>query len=659
MKTVCNTGCVLYLIAYSLSAQNPETKAASAADYLRVTLANDLNALRQFTHETRPQISDTLGWTPLHYAALFGTPEALRVVLDAGADPNARNLAQATPLLFAAYNFEKTRLLVEKGADVNTKTKNGSTALWVAAGAPGNERTVRYLLEKGADPKVVRPDGSDLLIRAAPYADASLIRLLLQKGLDPQRASKSGDTALIESFFFRRTANARLLREAGANVNAATTDAGTVKNGPIDLIGLTPLMLAAAVGGHEEISGLIKAGAQVNAVDHRNMTALMMTVAMDDANPANVQLLINAGSDLNVADRYGDTALDWARKYGNPEVIAALEKAGARGKSLPPAPSKPADYKPGAREATNRASLLLAKSSEEFFPAGGGCVGCHHQPFAARAFGAVAGAGLRADPQLRKMLIDGLVTERPQLINALPLLNQGGGGVDTLLYQLAGMAEIGEPATSLMHTMVHYIATQQDPSGEWINTAPRPPLQSSSITTTMLAITALKTYGWPARRVEFDARIARARAWLLTAQTVTTVEEADRLMGLYLAGAERKDLKMFAQKLLEQQREDGGWAQTRYLHSDAFGTAAALCSLHKAGFLQLSDRAYQRGTQFLLNTQFPDGSWFVRSRAVKLQPYFQSAFPFDHDQWISNSATAYAVMALAPVAAEEQTTARR
>jgi hypothetical protein len=36
---------------------------------------------------------------------------------------------------------------------------------------------------------------------------------------------------------------------------------------------------------------------------------------------------------------------------------------------------------------------------------------------------------------------------------------------------------------------------------------------------------------------------------------------------------------------------------------------------------------------------------------VKLQPYFQSGFPFDHDQWISNAATAYAVMALAPVVA--------
>jgi hypothetical protein len=37
----------------------------------------------------------------------------------------------------------------------------------------------------------------------------------------------------------------------------------------------------------------------------------------------------------------------------------------------------------------------------------------------------------------------------------------------------------------------------------------------------------------------------------------------------------------------------------------------------------------------------------VRSRAVKLQPYFESGFPFGHDQWISSAGTAYAVMALA------------
>ena len=74
-------------------------------------------------------------------------------------------------------------------------------------------------------------------------------------------------------------------------------------------------------------------------------------------------------------------------------------------------------------------------------------------------------------------------------------------------------------------------------------------------------------------------------------------------------------------------------------------------SLRKTGFSSVTDAVYQKGARFLLNTQFPDGSWYVRSRVVKLQPYFQSAFPYDHDQWISNSATAYAVIALAPVAA--------
>jgi hypothetical protein len=52
--------------------------------------------------------------------------------------------------------------------------------------------------------------------------------------------------------------------------------------------------------------------------------------------------------------------------------------------------------------------------------------------------------------------------------------------------------------------------------------------------------------------------------------------------------------------------------------------------------------------RYLLDEQRPDGSWPVHSRSPKLQPYFQSAFPYDHNQWISAAATAYAVMALAP-----------
>jgi squalene cyclase len=55
---------------------------------------------------------------------------------------------------------------------------------------------------------------------------------------------------------------------------------------------------------------------------------------------------------------------------------------------------------------------------------------------------------------------------------------------------------------------------------------------------------------------------------------------------------------------------------------------------------------YKRGVDFLLKTQYADGSWFVRSRAVPLQPHFESGFPHRRDQFISAAATNWATQAL-------------
>ena len=60
-----------------------------------------------------------------------------------------------------------------------------------------------------------------------------------------------------------------------------------------------------------------------------------------------------------------------------------------------------------------------------------------------------------------------------------------------------------------------------------------------------------------------------------------------------------------------------------------------------------NDAAYQKGVKFLLATQAADGSWHVASRAAKFQPYFESGFPYGHDQWISSMATGWAANALA------------
>ena len=189
-----------------------------------------------------------------------------------------------------------------------------------------------------------------------------------------------------------------------------------------------------------------------------------------------------------------------------------------------------------------------------------------------------------------------MTADRPRRITPLQSLTANAGMIDQFLYPLAGLADMGEPATDFTDAMVHYIAETQQPSGEWDLPASRPPLQESNVTRTMLAISALKTYGWPARQSEFDERIARARTWLAKTHAWTTVDEADRILGLSIAGASSADLQEAGRQLIAQQRSDGGWARTRYLDSDAFGTASVLNALRRAGLVQVTDAVYRRGT---------------------------------------------------------------
>jgi hypothetical protein len=158
----------------------------------------------------------------------------------------------------------------------------------------------------------------------------------------------------------------------------------------------------------------------------------------------------------------------------------------------------------------------------------------------------------------------------------------------------------------------------------------------------------IRNYGWRARQDEWDERLARARRWLLKVEPRSTYERAELLRGLHWAGARFADVDRVAAGLRAEQREDGGWSQNRYLKSDAYTTGLALHALAETGRMKPADPAYSKGVQFLLKTQLEDGSWFVRSRAPKFQPYFESGFPHGHDQWISALATSYAVAAIAP-----------
>lgn len=485
-----------------------------------------------------------------------------------------------------------------------------------------------------------------------------MVRLLLAHGAKPAVADKRGFTALHGAIRMNDVGAVRLLLRAGADVNAANTFGGLVKNGPIALTGLTPLILAAPHGSVDIVRALLSAGAKVDARDGRGLTPLMAAVSSENQDPNVIKALLAAGANVNAVDTAGESVLDWALKVGNPETIRLLQRAGAKGRPQAVAPLRPADKRPAApRAAVEQAMKLLHASSTEFFKQSG-CVGCHHQPAIDQASGAVKRAGIQVAPTNIHEHVRSLLVSRPLEPNLLQLVGPGGG-VDNVGALALGLHAAGTPGNSLTDAVVHYLVANQRENGAWMSLGlSRPPMEDSNITRTSLAVRVIKAYGWPARQAEFDESIARALRWMRRAEPRTTYERAELLLGLHAAGATPADLSRAATRLRREQRLDGGWSQNKYLPADAYATGLVLHALHETGQHRPGDEVYRRGVEFLLKAQLEDGSWYVRSRSPKFQPYFQSGFPHDHDQWISVAATAYAVMAIAPAATDGSFVAR-
>jgi hypothetical protein len=295
----------------------------------------------------------------------------------------------------------------------------------------------------------------------------------------------------------------------------------------------------------------------------------------------------------------------------------------------------------------DRSLALMATSSVQFFRKAG-CISCHHQSIASIAIATARERGARVDEKLASQVLKANLAVFSPHQQSLLVANSGVPAPSIVsTYALLAMSAEKYPADRLTDALVCDLAIRQHADGRWDGTGERPPVASTDIEGTALTLRALQLYGVAGRREEFAQRIARARKWMEVSKAVTLEEKAFRLLGLGWADADRKLIQQASQALLSDRRADGGWAGLPTLASDAYATGLALVALRQGGGLLPSHPAYQQGVRFLLSSQQKDGSWHVKSRALGFQPYFESGYPYEHDQWISSAGAGWATTALA------------
>jgi len=277
----------------------------------------------------------TGGMTALLYAAREGHMDAVRALVEGGADINELSGDKFTPLVMAIMNghLDMAMYLLQHGADPKPATVSGITALygvidvqwaphaWFPQPTTEQEKVgyldlMKALIDKGADVNApiadkvwfrsftndytwVDPAGATPFWRAAQSSDTAAMKLLVEHGADPKIATKAGDTPL----------------HAAAGIGWA---ANWSVNAPVPLV--------------DAVKYCVELGDDVNAVDNRGYTALHGAAYLGNADMINY--LMSKGAKIDVKSKAGDSAADMANgptRFGqpHPDAVALLEKLGS------------------------------------------------------------------------------------------------------------------------------------------------------------------------------------------------------------------------------------------------------------------------------------------------------------------------------------------
>jgi serine/threonine protein kinase/ankyrin repeat protein len=254
-------------------------------------------------------------WNRLNAMLVAGSVEAARVLIENGADVHAQDSFGRTPMTIAIFDCPQAiELLLASGVDINEQTRFGTPLLTAARyqwpwpeSRPqnswiriyNNPYLINLIMDTDERVPVERIDAA-LLVE-----QRNAVRILIEKGADPNSRDSEGRNALmLMSMESRRDKDIELTIEDRATIEPKLR--WRRRDRAVELIGET----------------LLKAGCDVNATDNKGRTPLIYAAIFE--RPGVVNLLLKRGANIDAKDHNGESALDWAIKSANEEIIGVF-----------------------------------------------------------------------------------------------------------------------------------------------------------------------------------------------------------------------------------------------------------------------------------------------------------------------------------------------
>lgn len=330
----------------------PQLENDAVEELFEAFVQRDMEAIRSLAERTRIDERNHYGLTVLMLAAAEGDPELVRWILEAGADPDAASHTSVEPGEDADEEDEhpgaaSVTLVLRDFASATKRDPEavhlGQTALFFAAES-GSPQTVDGLLAAGARPDAADVDGATPLLAAAAAGDAGVVRRLLAAHAKSGRAPATDALEIAAALGYEDVV--RALVEGGLPAD------------PKELrTGMTPLYHAASAGHASVVEALLRAGASTGgqgfgssallaaiAQGHEDVVRHLLArqqgeqrvaprsllhLAVENGQAGIVDLLAQAGTDVNATDLGNRTPLHIAIDNDQADVAAALIDAGA------------------------------------------------------------------------------------------------------------------------------------------------------------------------------------------------------------------------------------------------------------------------------------------------------------------------------------------